>query len=242
MPFMIKPNVPKFSDPAQFQEWKIEVESMLISNIYHKEILRQAIRNAIGGKPRKILTTLKPTATTEEILKTLESNFGDIKSGESLMEEYYKAKQEEDEDISAWGIRLEELLQKAIDRGEIKEYRKEKMLKTRFWKHLGNTELKNATRMFYESDCSFEELRRKVRKEEQELKSAKEPGHPKQVNVHQMDNHLKNLNDLKEQMKEMEKKINTLTQERQKPNDQGNTRTWNNSGQSYKRQSQCIIK
>ena len=50
---------------------------MLISNIYHKEILKQANRNAIGGKPRKILTTLKPTATTEEILKTLESNFGD---------------------------------------------------------------------------------------------------------------------------------------------------------------------
>ncbi|KAH3696844.1 hypothetical protein DPMN_084324 [Dreissena polymorpha] len=77
MPFMLKPNVQKFSEPAQFQfqEWKIEEESMFISNIYHKEILRQAIRNAIGGKPRKILTTLKPTATTEEILKTLESNF-----------------------------------------------------------------------------------------------------------------------------------------------------------------------
>ncbi|KAH3863383.1 hypothetical protein DPMN_026368 [Dreissena polymorpha] len=94
---------------------------MLISNIYQNEILRQAIRNAIGGKPTKILTSLKPTATTEEILKTLDSNFGDIKSGESLMEEYYKAKQEKDEDISAWGIRLEELLQKAIDRGELQE-------------------------------------------------------------------------------------------------------------------------
>ncbi|KAH3863384.1 hypothetical protein DPMN_026369 [Dreissena polymorpha] len=49
-----------------------------------------------------------------------------------------------------------------------------------------------------------------------------------------MDNHLKILNDLKEQMKEMEKKINTLTQERQKQHDQENTRTWNNSGQSYR--------
>ncbi|KAH3804489.1 hypothetical protein DPMN_132776 [Dreissena polymorpha] len=88
--------------------------------------------------------------------------------------------------------------------------------------------------MFYESDCTFEELRRKVRTEEQELKSAKEPEHPKQVNVHQMDNHLKILNDLKEQMKEMEKKTNALTQERQKPNDQVNTSTWTNRGQSYR--------
>ena len=116
---MIKPNIPKLSDPNQFNEWKVEIESILESNIYHKEILRQAIRNAISGKPRKVLTTLRPTATSEEILQTLESNYGDIKSGEKLMEEYYNAQQEKDEDISAWGIRLEEIIQKAINRGEI---------------------------------------------------------------------------------------------------------------------------
>ncbi|KAH3696845.1 hypothetical protein DPMN_084325 [Dreissena polymorpha] len=49
-----------------------------------------------------------------------------------------------------------------------------------------------------------------------------------------MENHLKILNYLKEQMKEMEKKINTLTQERQKPNDQVNNNTWTNRGQSYR--------
>ncbi|KAH3696285.1 hypothetical protein DPMN_083750 [Dreissena polymorpha] len=44
MPFVIKPNVPEFSDPQTFNEWKVE------------------------------------------ILKTLETNFGDIKTGQSVME------------------------------------------------------------------------------------------------------------------------------------------------------------
>jgi len=158
--FMIKPNIPTFTEPSNFPEWKIEIQSMLSSNIYHKEILRQAIRNAIGGKPRKILATLKPTATSKEILEALESNYGDIKSGECIMEENYKAKQEKEEDIFAWGIRLEELVQKAIDRGEIQTHRREQMLRTRFWKYLRNKELKNATRIFYESNIPFEELRR----------------------------------------------------------------------------------
>ncbi|KAH3889148.1 hypothetical protein DPMN_013198 [Dreissena polymorpha] len=193
--FMIKPNIPKFSDPNQFNEWKVEIESILESNIYHKEILRQAIRNAISGKPRKVLTTLRPTATSEEILQTLESNYGDIKSGEKIMEEYYNAQQEKDEDISAWGIRLEEIIQKAINRGEIQTCRKERMLKTRFWKHLRNVELKNATRLFFESSITFEELKRKVRREELEMKVNKEPEIKKQIHVQQFDPHIKLLDE-----------------------------------------------
>ncbi|KAH3851811.1 trichohyalin-like [Dreissena polymorpha] len=187
--FIIKPNIPTFTEPSNFPEWKIEIQSMLSSNIYHREILRQAIRNAIGGKPRKILATLKPTATSEEILEALESNYGDIKSGECIMEEYYKAKQEKEEDISARGIRLEELVQKAIDRGEIQTHRREQMLRTRFWKYLRNKELKNATRIFYESNIPFEELRKKMRREEQDISVSKETS--QQINVHQIEDHTK---------------------------------------------------
>lgn len=43
------------------------------------------------------------------------------------------------------------------------------MLKTKFWRSLYNTELKNATRVHFESIDSFELLRRKVRAEEYEM-------------------------------------------------------------------------
>ncbi|KAH3717272.1 hypothetical protein DPMN_060054 [Dreissena polymorpha] len=70
VPFVIKPNVPKFSDPRTSNEWKVKIESMMKSGIYHQDVLRQAIRNSIAGKPRKVLTTLKPDASLQEILET----------------------------------------------------------------------------------------------------------------------------------------------------------------------------
>ena len=48
------------------------------------------------------------------------------------------------------------------------------MLKTRFWRHLFKEELKNATRMYFETVKSFDELRRKVRTEEYEMKTTRE--------------------------------------------------------------------
>ncbi|KAH3852781.1 hypothetical protein DPMN_095301 [Dreissena polymorpha] len=99
-PLMLKPSVPKFSDPTQFRGWKIEIESMIRSEIYQKDILKQCVRNAISGEPRKVLSTLKATATLENILSTMESIFGDVKSGQSIMEEFYEARQNKDEDIT----------------------------------------------------------------------------------------------------------------------------------------------
>ncbi|XP_045210612.2 trichohyalin-like [Mercenaria mercenaria] len=100
-PLIYKPSVPKLTDLQYFREWKAEVQSMLESKIYHTEVIEQAVRNSISGRPRKILSTMKATATIEEILQTLDSNFGNTKSGESIMEGFYTAKQEKDEDIAA---------------------------------------------------------------------------------------------------------------------------------------------
>ena len=47
------------------------------------------------------------------------------------------------------------------------------MLKTKFWRALYSTELKNATRVHFESIESFELLRRKVRAEEYEMATNK---------------------------------------------------------------------
>ncbi|KAH3892297.1 hypothetical protein DPMN_016412 [Dreissena polymorpha] len=150
------------------------------------------------------------------------------------MEEYYKANQEKEEDISAWGIRLEELVQKAIDRGEIQTHRREQMLRTRFWKYLRNKELKNATRIFYESNIPFEELRKKMRREEQDISVSKETS--QQINVHQIDDHTKLLNDLKEQIKTMEAKLNSLTEEQHRPIDgeRRDTFRYDNRGRPYR--------
>ena len=211
-PLIHKSSVPKLSDEQNFAGWKLEIQGMVESGIYHTEVLKQAVRNAISGKMRTILTTLKSTATIEEILATLETNFGDIKSGESIMEEFYTAKQEKDEDISAWGVRLKTIIQKAVRKGQILESKTDDMLKTRFWRYMKNTELRNATRVYFDTAETFEDLKKKVRREEQEMKISSEK--PKQVNVQQVDQ-MKMLKDLSDQMRAMEEKMNRMSKERE---------------------------
>ncbi|KAH3719835.1 hypothetical protein DPMN_062719 [Dreissena polymorpha] len=108
------------------------------------------------------------------------------------------------------------------------------MLQTRFWKYLRNPELKNATRMYYELNITFEELRKKIRQEEQEIVVSMETS--QQINVHYIDEQTKLLNDLKEQIKMMEAKLNALTEERHRPMDteRRDTSRYDNRGRSYR--------
>lgn len=68
------------------------------------------------------------------------------------------------------GLRLEEILQKALIKGHVKQEDKNDMLRNNFWKHLRSDKLKNATRVHFESISNFELLRRAVRAEEYEIK------------------------------------------------------------------------
>ncbi|XP_053390237.1 trichohyalin-like [Mercenaria mercenaria] len=163
-----KPNIPSLTETT-FEEWKIEVEIILKSGLYEENILRQAIRNSLCGHTRKILLTMSPDATIQQIINKLEGIYGNIRSGESVLSEFYMSKQGKDENVSEWGLRLESILQRAIEKGHIKEEQREDMLKTRFWRHLYSEDLKNATRLSFETSKSFEELRRKVRIEENEM-------------------------------------------------------------------------
>ncbi|XP_053380313.1 trichohyalin-like [Mercenaria mercenaria] len=163
-----KPNIPSLTETT-FEEWKIEVEIILKSGLYEENILRQAIRNSLCGHTRKILLTMSPDATIQQIINKLEGIYGNIRSGESVLSEFYMSKQGKDENVSEWGLRLENILQRAIEKGHIKEEQREDMLKARFWRHLYSEDLKNATRLSFETPKSFEELRRKVRIEENEM-------------------------------------------------------------------------
>lgn len=51
-----------------------------------------------------------------------------------------------------WGIRLEEIFQKAKDKGHVTDEQKDQMLKNKFWRGLYSSDLKNATRVFFVSE------------------------------------------------------------------------------------------
>lgn len=137
-----KPAVPKLNE-NQFEEWRIEVRVMLKSKLHQQDLLKQAVRNSLTGSASKVLLTMRPDVSVSDIVEKLESIYGNVKTGESVVEEFYMAKTKKKmKAFFSCGIRLECLMEIAIEKGNIQENQRDSMLRTRFWKYLANNDLK----------------------------------------------------------------------------------------------------
>ena len=161
---------PKSKTEASYEEWKYEVTCVQKDDMYTKEAIGQAIRKSLRGQAKRVLLPLGTEASNEEMLNRLEGVFGNVATGESVLQEFYTAAQKQDETVTAWGLRLEEMLQKAVMKGHIRKEETDSMLRNKFWKYLRNERLKNATRTKFETLKNFEDLRKAVRAEEHEMK------------------------------------------------------------------------
>ena len=110
--------------------------------------------------------TLGHKATSQEIIDKLESVFGNVATGASVLQEFYTASQRADESVTLWGIRIEQIVQRAVEKGYISPDQKNTMLKDRFWCYLYYTDLRNTKKVYYVQTESFDMLRRKVKAEE----------------------------------------------------------------------------
>ena len=164
---------PTPKNESNFEEWKVEIECLKKSGVYPEYIVNQALRNSVKGQARRVLFTLGSAATTEQIMDKLERTFGNVASGQTVLQEFYTAEQKENESVTLWGIRLEEIFQRAVEKGFATETQRDKMLIERFWRSLQSIDLQNATSVYYHSIQSFEVLRQKIRAEEYAMASNK---------------------------------------------------------------------
>ena len=226
--FYMKPYVGKFSgsDPvpkseSSFEDWKLEVESLIEPKIYPDISIAQAIRKSLIGQAKSVLHAMGPKARPEDMIKRLESVFGNVASGEAVLQEFYTAEQRADESTVDWGLRLENILQRAIEDHVSGD--KNEMLKSKFWRSLYNQDLKNATKMYRESIKDFEQFRKKVREEEYEMKkvvirqSDQRQKQGRQTAQHQpvvemSEDHLAVLKSLVERMETMERNYQQTNQ------------------------------
>ena len=160
---------PKPKKEASFEEWKYEVNCARRDPQYTESMIAQAIRKSLSGQAKRVLLPLGTASTVNEMLEKLEGVFGNVATGMSVLEEFYSASQKQGETVNAWSLRLEEILQRAIDKGHTRIEEKDHLLKEKFWRCLRSERLKNATQIYYHTMDSFELLRRKVRAEEYEM-------------------------------------------------------------------------
>jgi hypothetical protein len=163
-----RPYLPAF-EGRNYDDWKMEVNWLLASNIYSDYVIAQVVRNSLKGHTRKVLTSLSPHTSTRDIMAKMDEIYGNVKGGDSLLQEFFSAKQLDKESSSDWGIRLENILQRVIDTGEIDQAKGEDMLRRKFWKGLKSEKLREACRNTYESKETFTALRRKAREEEDDI-------------------------------------------------------------------------
>lgn len=176
------PKLPFFSGSDQLQKgdttyevWNFEVKCLQNAHFLPDHIILQAMRNSLKGEARSMLVSLGENATIDEILERLDGFYGNVSTPETLIQSFYSDFQKENESIVSYGLRLEQILSRAIRSGHIGIAAKDSMLCSKFWTGLRSQQLRNSTRHLYDTIGDFQALLKEIRKVEQEEVSGSRP-------------------------------------------------------------------
>lgn len=156
---------------VSFDLWKYEVSCLLEDKLHPEEAIRQAIRRSLRGQAARAARNVGLKADSRAILEKLEAVFGTVEVGQTLLSEFYAARQKKGEDVASWGCRLEDMVNRMQDQGLIPDREANDMLRTQFWTNL-NQRLKDSSRHKFDSVQDFDRLRREIRVIEREYKMA----------------------------------------------------------------------
>lgn len=89
------------------------------------------------------------------------------KRGETIVEQFYSARQQKDEDSMSWSCRLEEIYRKAVIKGVATQADANEKLRSKFWNGLHQW-IKYITGYKFDALTNFDELRKEIRLVEKE--------------------------------------------------------------------------
>ena len=164
------PKLPNFSGDKKaetsYDLWRYEVECLMRDNVKYSTIL-QSIRRSLRENAARVLMRLGTEASIDDILQRFDSVYGTVEDNENLLSQFYSASQKDNEDVSEWSCRLEDLLNKVIQNGEIPPTNTDQMLRNMFWNGLSEN-FKDITGHIFKESTKFDDLRKAIRKVEQD--------------------------------------------------------------------------
>ena len=117
----LKINIPKLSafsgDKAKrevFEQWSYELQTLRKS--YSNSALREGIQCSLRGSAVDAVHNMGPSVPLDMILKKCTIIYGNVKSFDLLMRDFYRADQGEDETIYSFATGIEGLLSQIWDR------------------------------------------------------------------------------------------------------------------------------
>ena len=163
--------------------WQYEIKCLMREKSHNQSTILHAVRRSLKGIAGRTLLSLGENVTLLQILEKLDGIYGVVYSGEAIMQQFYTESQQAGESAAVWACRIEDLLQRAVEKGHVTATAKNDMLRNKFWTGLKDDQLKNASRHKYDTIKEFGELLKEVRKIEQELSGTEKL--KKKVQVHQ---------------------------------------------------------
>ena len=119
-----------------YELWRYEIQCLVSEKVYRDDQILQAIRRSVKGEAANVLMRLGSSASIHTILQKMNSIYDTIDSGQRILGQFYSAEQEDSENVSQWGCRLEHLISKAVIRGEVNKSHVDEMLRHAFWEGL----------------------------------------------------------------------------------------------------------
>ena len=123
---------PRPKSESSFEEWTYEVRCLRKDKMYSEATIGQAIRKSLKGQAKKVLLPMGSDATVDQIIQRLGGVFGNVATPMSILQEFYTVYQKQDETVASWGLRLEEILQRAIDKGHVRLADRDVLLRDKF--------------------------------------------------------------------------------------------------------------
>ena len=129
---------------CSFGRWRYEVECMINSKTYNQQTILHAVRKSLRSPAAELITHLDSDATLDELLSKLESIYGSVLSGQTLLQRFYSETQKQDESCAEWACRLEDIAYQAQKKMSLADVKT--LLVNQFWTGLSDHRIKEALR------------------------------------------------------------------------------------------------
>ncbi|KAK7490430.1 hypothetical protein BaRGS_00018409 [Batillaria attramentaria] len=150
---------------ATYDLWKYEVNSLLQAGTRRSDLM-DAVRRSLRGEAARVAMRLGTGATLEDLLAKFDSIYGTVQQKESVLAQFYSARQREGEDVATWSCRLEDLLMQAESLGKVEPADRNDKLRTMFWTGL-LPHLRDKSGHKFDAITDFDRLRVEIRRMEQ---------------------------------------------------------------------------
>ena len=137
----LRTNIPKLSifsgervkGEASFEQWSYELQSL--RRTYIESALREGIQRSLRGAAADTVHNMGPEATLDSILKKFTIIYGNVKSYDILMGDFYRASQGEEESVTSFATHIEGLLSNVRDKypHQIPQAKEQQLLKDRLF-------------------------------------------------------------------------------------------------------------